>query len=424
MNALQLYQITRFSTTLLIGILLVKIFGLSTAEIALYEVVLFLSNFLSFFWISAGQKTLLSLYPTYNESAQKRVLFTLFLVLLGLSLMAAFLIWVAGNYILQQVAQYQQISFLYLIGWYILFNAPAQLIEYLYVLKKQDRKLVGYGVIVHALQFFAVVGPILMSLGIEGIFKWLVVWSFFKFLWIVILLYKHSTFSFDTSLLKKIGGLLVPLCLHALLGGGMEYVDGFLVTRYFEADQFAIFRYGARELPFVNILIAALVATMIPQAIEQKEQTIQDIKLKVQQLSSWMYPLSILLMLLSPYLFKLVYSEDFLLSAQVFNVYLLIISSRILLPQVFLYSHQRTPILVYSAVLEVIINSSLSLLWLPYYGLQGIAFATVIAYLVNKIILMIYVWKELGISLFEYLDVGRYFLFNLALGVAFIWSIS
>lgn len=420
MNSLQVYQLIRFSTTLLIGVLLVKIIGLATAEIALYEVVLFIGNFLSFFWISAGQKGLLTLYPTYTHQVQEKLLFNLFLLMMGLSSLVAILIWGMGDVLLQQLTQYTEIPFLYLIGWYSLFNAPAQLIEYIYVLKKQDRLLVQYGGSIHLLQLLAIIYPIWMGWGVPGIFQGLVLWSFLKFLWLLVLLQKYSDFSFDPSLLKKIGVLLIPLCLHTLLGGGMEYIDGFLVTHFFDADQFAIFRYGARELPFVNLLVAAFAATMIPLAVEQEESAIHQIKQHTRQLSYWMYPLTILLMLLSPVLFPIVYSEDFLPSAQIFNIYLLIIGSRILLPQVFLYSHQQTHILVYSAIIEVIINTSLSLYLLRDYGLQGIAFATVIAYLINKIILIVFVWNKLGIPLKSYLDWRVYVLFNLALWLVFI----
>ena len=86
LNALQIFQIFRFGTTLLIGIVLIKVVGLSTAEIALYEVLLFLGNFVSFFWISAGQKGLLTLFPSYPIDQRGRLLFNIFLYTLFLTI--------------------------------------------------------------------------------------------------------------------------------------------------------------------------------------------------------------------------------------------------------------------------------------------------------------------------------------------------
>ncbi len=424
LNALQFYQVIRISTTLLIGIGLAKIFGVSTADIALYEIVLFLGNALSFFWISAGQKGLLSLYPTYTQQEQGKVIFNFFLLLLGAALIAAVGLYVSQSFLLKNLTQYQEIEFLYLISWYILFNAPAQLIEYIYVLKKQSQALIQYGWIIHGIQLLAVFIPIYLGWNLKGVFLCLVGWSLIKMSWLIGLLIRYGEAKLDNDILNKILLFIAPLCLHMLLGSGMEYVDGFLVARYFEEEQFAIFRYGARELPFVSILIGALAATMIPLAVENEKEARSQIKQQIRRLSYWMYPLTILLMILSPYLFPLVYNDSFQPSAYIFNSYLLIISSRILLPQVFLYSRQHTHILVVSAFFELLLNLGLSLWLLKIYGLLGIAYATVIAYLFNKILLLVYIWKRLDININEYLDWRMYIVCNGILTVVFWWTMS
>ena len=303
-------------------------------------------------------------------------------------------------------------------------NAPAQLIEYIYVLKRQDRSLIQYGWIIHGLQLLAVFVPIYWGRGISGVFHGLVGWSMVKMGWLIFLLIKYGEAKLDRMVLQKIILFIAPLCVHMLLGSGMEYVDGFLVARYFEEEQFAIFRYGARELPFVSILVGALAATMIPLAVEKEKVAINQIKQQIGQMSNWMYPLTILLMVLSPYLFPLVYNASFRPSAQIFNIYLLIISSRILLPQVFLYSRQHTSILVLSALFELLLNLCLSLWLLNLYGLAGIAIATVVAYLFNKLFLLVYIWKRLNIKIEEYLDWRRYLIYNGLLLVVFWWSMS
>ena len=248
-------------------------------------------------------------------------------------------------------------------------------------------------------------------------------WSLFKFIWLWYLLYKYGAFTLDVSLQKKILVIMLPLSLHALLGGGMEYVDGFIVSSHFEEERmFALFRYGARELPIVSILVAALVATMIPLAVEKEAQAIATIKKKINQLSNWLYPITLVLMMLSPMLFPFVYNEEFSLSAKVFNIYLLVISSRVLLPQILIYSRQHTYVLVISAIIELMINLSLSLYWVQIYGLEGIAFATVVAYMVNKILLMGYVHFQMRIPVSRYLHLKSYVFWNLLLIAVFLWT--
>ena len=428
-NGLQFFQLLRFGTTLFIGILLAKVFGLTTAEISLYEVILFLGNFVSFFWISAGIKSLLSQFSRSKKQETVLLINTSFL-LLFLGLIAATLLYFFQTFLIESFTQFEQIQYLHLICIYLVFNAPSSIIEYIYLLQKKEAKIFNYGILIFSLQLLAVLLPLLMNWGIEGIFCCLIIWSIFKFGWLLILLVKswkatknekNTSFIINWSIQKKLLLLLFPLSLHMLIGGGMEYVDGFIVTKFFEdTGMFAIFRYGARELPLVTILTAALTATLIPLAVENQTEVLSKIKTEVDNLSRWLFPLTIGLMLMSPYLFPLVYNENFAESAKVFNIYLLIISSRILLPQVIIIAKQHNYILVLSALVEVLINLTLSIYWVADYGLEGIAFATVCAYFVNKIILIGYNFIRFKIPLTAYINWKTYIFYNLTL-VIFFW---
>lgn len=421
-NALQTFQLLRFGTTFFVGILLAKFFKLSTAEIALYEVLLFLGNFLSFFWISASIKSLLSQYP---KAEQRPILLNnLAFILFLLGGLAATLLYVFQDFIVQNFTQYEQLPHLELICLMLLFHAPAALIEYIYLLQKKEKAILRYGCLIFSGQLLVIILPLAFNGGLKAVFQGLVLWSFLKFCWLLRLLYfKNENSSIPTirwQQLKPILFLMFPLSLHMLIGGGMEYVDGFIVTSHFsDSGTFAIFRYGARELPLVTILTAALTATLIPLAVDNQLLATAKIKSEVDKLANWLFPLTILLMLCSPLLFPMIYNENFAPSARIFNVYLLVISSRLLLPQVIIYAQQHNFVLVWSALIELLINLGLSLYLVQGYGLEGIAFATVIAYLVNKLILIGYNYFTFGIPLRDYLNLPRYLVFNLVLGLVF-----
>ena len=439
LNPLQTFQLMRFGTTLLIGILLARFFGLSTADIAIYEVLLFLGNFLSFFWISAGIKSLLSQFA--KEKQQAALLANLAFILLLLGSISASLLYFFQDFIIHQFTQYEQLDHIGLISLFLVFNAPTAIIEYIYLVQKKDRKILKYGVLLFATQLLVIIIPFFFNWGIRGVFQGLLGWSILKFAWLIELLLNPTSSSNNTSLAfpdsyrdgntsptklnwpqqKSILLLMLPLSLHMLIGGGMEYVDGLIVTSHFvDTGQFAIFRYGARELPLVTILTAALTATLIPLAVENQALAITKIKREVNKLAKWLFPVTMVLMVLSPYLFPLVYTEKFVDAAKVFNVYLLIISSRLLLPQVFIYAQQHNFVLVWSAIIEVIINLGLSLYLVADYGLEGIAFATVIAYLVNKLILITYTHFVFRIPLTHYLNVKKYLFYNVLLIASFL----
>ncbi len=424
----------RFATALLIGVLLVRFFHLSTLEIALYEVLLFLGNFLSFFWISAGIKSLLSQYA--KEKNQQGVLINLAFLLLLLGILAGGLLYCLQDFIIPKFTQYDKLAHLELISLFLIFNAPAALIEYIYLVQKKEKAILWYGSLLFSSQLLFIIIPLAFNWGLKGVFQGLLLWSILKFAWLLKLLFSGISLSksasktpssgstkagLNSSQLKRLLLLMFPLSLHMLIGGGMEYVDGFIVTSHFaDTGMFAVFRYGARELPLVTILTAALTATLIPLAVENQALAIGKIKTEVAKLARWLFPVTVILMLLSPYLFPLVYTDKFAESAQVFNVYLLIISSRLLLPQVIIYAQQHNFVLVWSAIIEVLINVGLSLYLVQTHGLEGIAFATVIAYLVNKIILITYVHFTFQIPLTSYLQTKKYLFYNMFLGLGFL----
>ena len=91
-SSLQIFNIFRFVSTLLIGVLLTKL-GLPTAEISIYELLIFLSTLVSFFWVMGGQNAFLQYFPKLDASTQKKAFFNSFLLFVGLSLVAAATLW-------------------------------------------------------------------------------------------------------------------------------------------------------------------------------------------------------------------------------------------------------------------------------------------------------------------------------------------
>jgi O-antigen/teichoic acid export membrane protein len=420
-HSLQLFQIIRFGTTFLISILLVKS-GMATKDIAFYEVLLFLSNFLSFAWVMGLKNGLLSYFPSIEREDRDILIFNLGLVLIVLAVLTALGLYIFYPFLVENMTQYSFIPHIPLICVFIVFSAPAVLTEFIYLLYNKDSLIRIYAVSIYAVQFLLIALVVFLGLGLYHLILVLVIWSVIRFIWFIQVILQYGKIKID---LKKQWQFIVfsaPLILHVFLGNGMEYIDGFLVTRFFEEEQFAIFRYGARELPIVSMLLGALSMALIPEAVGNMEKALLQIKKRTGQMMRWMYTLSIGLMLLSPFLFPLIYSAEFKSSAILFNFYILIISSRILLPQVVLYGFHKNNFLLLSTILELILNVVLSLWWLGYFGLIGIVAATVVSYLFHKLLLIAYNKWKFNISFSEYVDVKPYLIYNALLYLAFAVS--
>jgi len=205
----------------------------------------------------------------------------------------------------------------------------------------------------------------------------------------------------------------------------MDLTDGFMVSHFFSDAEFAIYRYGARELPFAAMLFSSLSAAFIPLYHSEASALF----LLKEKATLWMHRLYIpamILMVISPFLFKWVYGAAFQASAIVFNLYLLILLSRVFLPQVVNFALHQHRILLVASCSEIAVNIILSLWWLRIWGLPGLVAATVVAYAFEKIILIVYNFRVNRIPVSSYIDLRWYIayagLFLTLISLTLIWN--
>ena len=139
-------------------------------------------------------------------------------------------------------------------------------------------------------------------------------------------------------------------------------------------------------------------------------------------MASWMFPLTVGLLLSGYFLFPLVYGRSFLESAGVFNLYLLLITSRLLFPQTILLALKKTRIQLIASILELTLNVGLSLLLAQAWGIRGVALATVAAYAFERIFLMTYTRVILGIPVRQYVSVRPFLIWTLVLAGTYLLS--
>jgi len=67
----------------------------------------------------------------------------------------------------------------------------------------------------------------------------------------------------------------------------------------------------------------------------------EKIRHNIQNLGSWLFPLSGIMMIVSHRVFPVIFNVNFSGSATIFNIYLLLIVSRLLFPQIILIGLQK-----------------------------------------------------------------------------------
>lgn len=420
-SALQIFQILRFSTMMLIGVVFAKS-GLSTSQIGQYETFLLIAGAVSFFWLNGLIQGFL---PLINKEAIDRKspeLFNVFYLVTGLSVLSGVFLVVFEHSISGFLLKKTSVPYLSYLLIYLIISTPASLVEYIYLIKNQGKQIIQYGLISFSLMFCLVIIPPVLGFGIEYSLAGLIVSVVFRFSWLLVLLFKNATPIFDWTFIKTHLSSSSPLILSMLLSGSAQYIDSFIVTSYFDDATFAIFRYGAREFPLVLLMANAFSISMLPAFSDYSKLkfNLESIQSNAQKLGNWMFPLSGLLMLVSHQVFPVVFNVSFTQSATIFNIYLLLIISRLLFPQTILIGLQKNKLIMWASFLEIIVNVTSSLCFVNIWGLVGVAYGTVVAYVFEKVFLMVFVSRSCHIKVSSYLNVSRHLIYSLILTAEFI----
>lgn len=220
---------------------------------------------------------------------------------------------------------------------------------------------------------------------------------------------------------------VMPFMFSILLAGSMDYINGFIVEYFYSDVDFAIFRYGAKELPIFMILANSLsniysgeIANLYKS--DKLSEGLTKLKASTRRLMRWLFPLSIVLMFLSKSFFILAYNADLVEGYKIFNIYLLLIISRMVFPQTVIMGVMKNRIFYLVSTNYLILNVILSFWFVSLMGIEGIAYATVISYLVEKILLIIYCKME-GIDFRKYTPVAEYVIFSILTLAAFYLSL-
>ncbi len=414
----QYYHAVRYLVSILVSILMVRC-GLLQSELGKYEMWIFIAATCTFFWSAGLKNAFLSYQPGLEKKQADQLVWMVFWILTFLAAIPACLIWFGSPWFISLFTSEVLLPFAPWVAAYILLAPALVLTENIFYLNHQPNHLIQYSHWSNAGYFclfllISFVDPVL-----ERFIQGLVLITLVRFIYLFWLLFPLSTTGLSLKPALTFLIFSAPLVLNMLLGSFMDFIDGWFVAHYFDASYFPVFRYGAREIPFSSLLFNSLSTAMIPLLIKEGLQS-DVLKLKATKLMHILFPVSILLMVLSPVIFPWIYSPQYKESAFIFNIYMLILISRVLLPQAYNFALHQHRIIILSGILEIFINIGLSFWWLQYWGMYGLALATVVAYMGQKIFLIAYNRYKNQIPLHQYIDIKYYVLYSLIIIVTFI----
>ena len=419
----QAFNVSR-QIAIIIGSIILTKSAMSTLDIGKFETLNYLGQFISVFWVNGMTQAFLAIYPKVAEVEKKAFISSTFTFFLGISFICSVILVVGRPLLLPFLIESKTIEGFYWFSLYSFINIPSMLIPSILMLKKQSSELLKFTIF----YFLGYIIVFFLNLIFGGkLINLLILLNAFAFA--LLLMSGRLSISFNLNAyklqwVKRLTLIGSPLIGYAILSGIAPIYDSWLVQRFYEDKSiFAIFRYGAREFPLTVTLAIGLGTALVPLVSQNLSQGVKEIRLRSKRLYPYIFGTSALLLLGSKYFFPLVFNESSAASAPVFNIYILLIISRMIYPQTIMLGQKRTKALLYIAILELMINIFVSLALAFKFGLLGIAAGTVIAFSSEKIMQIIYLKLKRGISIHHYVDVKPYALYSAGLVIVWLFTI-
>ena len=408
-TALQIHQILRQGSVILTAILLAKS-SLSTAEIGIYETLLFIGTTFSVFLINGLLQTTIIFYSTMIKEQKEKMAFNIFFVFSCVSVLIFLTLFFLKTPVLIFLTGHADLPYFNLFIVYLLLNLPPFLLESLWTVDNRPLSILGFSVLSNLFLIVAVVLPLRLGMGLEGSLKGMVLVAFVRYILLIINILRTGRWKIDAQIILTFLLMSLPLIIYSTIGSFVTAFSSWLINWHYLGDKevFAIFRYGAREFPLALALATGLSNSMIPVLRENTEGGLSILKAKSRTLAHILFPISVILMLFTEGVFRLVFNPQFMASVPIFRIYLLLLTSRILFPQSILLALKETKMMLLISVVETMSIIILSFILIYPMGIAGVAWATVLGFLLEKILIIVYLKKKHNIDFRSYTEANWY----------------
>ena len=116
------------------------------------------------------------------------------------------------------------------------------------------------------------------------------------------------------------------------------------------------------------------------------------------------------------------FNADFAASAPLFNIYLLVTASRVLLPNAIVLAKGAPRAIFWVGMAELVVKIALGFLFIHWWGLTGVAWSVVVAFWFEKLALAWVLEKKYGVAASSWLDIRWYAVYLGVLLLAYYFS--
>ncbi len=401
----------------LIGLaLLLPRLGVTRADIGSWEQLQYLGYLLGFAWLAGlGQAFLVLAKPAAAPSLVASIGFSSealgrTLLRLGWGLSAAVVVifftfeptalrWLSGSAELPGWTYY---------SLFLLSHWPYLLYEQLLIAQGKAKRLLWVAILSNLALALAILLPLLLGYGWAVALASLLGVALLKALLLLPATFGKAAAGSTAYPVSRLYRLLLveaaPLIGYAVLGTLVVSFGPWLVGYWYQGDldQFAIYRYGSRELPFLAAITNGVSQAVLPTLSQDRAQGLAQLKASSLRLMHLCFPFILLLLLTSTSWWIPVFTPRFTAALPLFQVFLLVAISRFISPVVVLTATGHRSALLGIGLLELLLYIATSVWLLKQLGLVGVVWATVIVFTADRLVAAYYLYRREGISLGQY----------------------
>lgn len=266
----------------------------------------------------------------------------------------------------------------------LLFIIPNQSINSFLIFNDRVKASIGVTILTNLVKVILVVTVIQLYDSVSLALLAIIASYVLQFLLSLYLCRKSLQLNFSKQLFYEQLQKGFPLGLTGILGTGILYMDGLMVSRFEGVNAYAIYRNGALEVPYIATIYSSIAAIILPEVAKlfskSKFQEIAVLKQKViMNTMALTYPILIFLLFNSSELITLYLGSKYEASAIIFAVFNLTLLIRVNDYSDILVAANKSKYILYSYVISFIANAVLNYLLISSMGMIGAAIATVLS---------------------------------------------
>jgi O-antigen/teichoic acid export membrane protein len=227
-------------------------------------------------------------------------------------------------------------------------------------------------------------------------------------------------------IIKKIVLESYPYFILGILGYATLYVDGWLISKMLSVNDYAIYRNGAIEIPFIATIYSSIASVLLGRLSilyrERKFDEIFEFKKKASTIiAAITYPIILILAINANYLIPLYFSNKYINSSIVFSLYSIAVMVRINDYTDLLILNKNRKIIIFAFFASFLFNLVTSIFLIKLLSSAGAALSYSLSIIFLASILTLFTCIKYNRKIHEYFDFNNIFkIFVLSLFLSFI----